>query len=78
MPKPSMVGLCWLLAQHSTVLHFASAALAAAMHFLLLPNCEGTHSVHLFDLHSLERAESMMLRWMFGVSLKDRKRSEVL
>ena len=30
------------------------------------------------NLHSLERAERMMVRWMCGVSLKDRKRSEVL
>ena len=30
------------------------------------------------NLHSLERAERMMMRWMCGVSLKDRKRSEVL
>ena len=29
-------------------------------------------------LHSLERAEHTMVRWMYGVSLKDRKRSEVL
>ena len=27
------------------------------------------------NLHSLERAERMMVRWMCGVSLKDRKRS---
>ena len=27
------------------------------------------------NLHSLERAECMMVRWMCGVSLKDRKRS---
>ena len=27
------------------------------------------------NLHSLERAEYMMVRWMCGVSLKDRKRS---
>ena len=30
------------------------------------------------NLHSLERAEHMMARWMCGVSLKDRKRSEDL
>ena len=30
------------------------------------------------NLHSLERAERMMVRWMCGVSLKERKRSEVL
>ena len=30
------------------------------------------------NLHSLERAQRMMVRWMCGVSLKDRKRSEVL
>ena len=30
------------------------------------------------NLHSLERAERMMVRWMCGVSLKDRKRSEDL
>ena len=30
------------------------------------------------NLHSLERAECMMVRWMCVVSLKDRKRSEVL
>ena len=30
------------------------------------------------NLHSLERAEHMMVRWMCGVSLKYRKRSEVL
>ena len=30
------------------------------------------------NLHSLERAEPMMVRWMCDVSLKDRKRSEVL
>ena len=30
------------------------------------------------NLHSLERAEHMMVRWMCGVSLKDRKRSEDL
>ena len=30
------------------------------------------------NLHSLERAERIMVRWMCGVSLKDRKRSEVL
>ena len=29
------------------------------------------------NLHSLERAERMMVRWMCSVSLKDRKRSEV-
>ena len=28
--------------------------------------------------HSLERAECMMVRWMCGVSLKDKKQSEVL
>ena len=28
------------------------------------------------DLRSLERTERMMVRWMCGVSLKDRKRSE--
>ena len=28
--------------------------------------------------NSLSRAESMMVRWMCGVSLKDSKRSEVL
>ena len=28
------------------------------------------------NLHSLERTERMMVRWMYGVSLKDRKRSE--
>ena len=27
------------------------------------------------NLHSLERTEQMMVRWMCGVSLKDRKRS---
>ena len=27
------------------------------------------------NLHSLERTERMMVRWMCGVSLKDRKRS---
>ena len=30
------------------------------------------------NLRSLERAERMMVRWICGVSLKDRKRSEVL
>ena len=30
------------------------------------------------NLHSLERAECMTVRWMCGVSLKDRKQSEVL
>ena len=30
------------------------------------------------NLHSLERAERMMVRWMCGVSLKDKKRSEDL
>ena len=30
------------------------------------------------SLHSLERAERLMVRWMCGVSLKDRKRSEDL
>ena len=30
------------------------------------------------NLHSLERTERMMVRWMCGVSLKDRKRSVVL
>ena len=30
------------------------------------------------NLHSLERTEHMMVRWMRGVSLKDTKRSEVL
>ena len=30
------------------------------------------------NLHGLERAERMMVRWMCGVSLKDRKRSEDL
>ena len=30
------------------------------------------------DLRSLERTEPMMVRWMCGVSLKDRKRSEDL
>ena len=30
------------------------------------------------NLHSLERAARMMVRWMCGVSLKDRKRSEDL
>ena len=29
-------------------------------------------------LHSLETAEPMMVRWMCGVSLKNRKQSEVL
>ena len=28
------------------------------------------------DLKSLERTERMMVRWMCGVSLKDRRRSE--
>ena len=31
-----------------------------------------------YDLRSLERTERMMVRWMCGVSLKDRKRSEDL
>ena len=30
------------------------------------------------NLQSLRKAEHMMVRWMCGVSLKDRKRSEVL
>ena len=30
------------------------------------------------NLHSLERVEHIMVRWMCGVSLKDRKRSEDL
>ena len=30
------------------------------------------------DLKSLERTERMMVRWMCGVSLKDRRRSENL
>ena len=30
------------------------------------------------NLHSLERAEHMMVRWMCGMSLKDKKQSEVL
>ena len=30
------------------------------------------------NLQSLGRAERMMVRWICGVSLKDRKRSEVL
>ena len=30
------------------------------------------------DLRSLERTERMMVRWMCGVSLKDRKRREDL
>ena len=30
------------------------------------------------NLHSLERAEHMIVRWICGVSLKDRKRREVL
>ena len=30
------------------------------------------------DLKSLERTERMMVRWMCGVSLKDRRRSEDL
>ena len=30
------------------------------------------------NLQSLGREEHMMMRWMCGVSLKDRKRSEVL
>ena len=30
------------------------------------------------DLRSLEKTEHMMVRWMCGVSLKDRKRSEDL
>ena len=28
------------------------------------------------NVHSLERLKRMMVRWMCGVSLKDRKRSE--
>ena len=30
------------------------------------------------NLHSLERGERLMVRWMCGVSLKDKKRSEDL
>ena len=30
------------------------------------------------DMHSLKRAERMMVRWMCGVSLKNTKRSEDL
>ena len=36
-----------------------------------------TWAVKAENLHSLERAECMMVRWMCGVSLKDRKQSEV-
>ena len=35
-------------------------------------------SVDVDDLKSLERTERMMVRWMCGVSLKDRRRSEDL
>ena len=47
-PKPSKVGPWWLLAQHSVVLLCGFSALAAAMRSLLLPNCEGLHSVRLY------------------------------
>ena len=47
-PKPSKVDPWWLLAQHSVVLHCGFSALAAAMRSLLLPNCEGSHSVRVY------------------------------
>ena len=37
-----------------------------------------TWAIKADDLRSLERTERMMVRWMCGVSLKDRKRSEDL
>ena len=48
--KPSKVGASWLPAQHSrsVVLHCGFSALAAARRSLLLPNCEGLHSVRLY------------------------------
>ena len=37
-----------------------------------------TWAVKAKNLSSLERVEHMIVRWMCGVSLKDRKQSEVL
>ena len=34
-----------------------------------------TRAMKAENLHSLERTEQMMVRWMCGVSLKDRERS---
>ena len=37
-----------------------------------------TWAMKVEDLYRLERTERMMVRWMCGVTLKDRKRSEDL
>ena len=42
------------------------------------PNSKNYWAMKAENMHSLEKAERMMVRWMCGVSLKDRKRSEVL
>ena len=49
--------------------------LSGSLEYLFLLYGTETWAMKKASLHSLERTERMMLRWMCGVSLKDRKRS---
>ena len=57
--------------------NFAIWVYSACVQSVLIYGTE-TWAMKADDLRSLERTERMMVRWMCGVSLKDRKRSEDL
>ena len=57
--------------------HIKGRIYSACVQSVLIYETE-TWAMKADDLRSLERTERMMVRWMCGVSLKDRKRSEDL
>ena len=55
--------------------HIKGRIYSACVQSVLIYGTE-TWAMKVDDLRSLERTERMMVRWMCGVSLKDRKRSD--
>ena len=66
-----------ILTAHGASYHIKGKIFRACVQSVLTYGTE-TWAMKAENLQSLGRAERMMVRWMCGVSLKDRKRSEVL
>ena len=73
-PSPQMIGAGGAWMHHIDI---KGRIYSACVQSVLIYGTE-TWAMKADDLRSLERTERMMVRWMCGVSLKDRRRSEDL
>ena len=64
-----------ILTARGALYHIKGKIYKACVQSVLTYNGTETWAMKIANLQSLERTERMMVRWMCGVSLKDRKRS---